>query len=339
MSSPPRPFSSPLLLEVRTELTALGFGRVEAPPVIERLRQDLNQCLLLITEELPAPLAAEARAVVHAYSGGDGDFFRLFYVPIWSFLHWVPAASGCAPALGFAREARTAHALSLFLHLWDDHLCDRQLEVDLLRLQLRTVAWQHFRAAARSLGRRVGAGDGWVDEHCADYLVSLHRPEPVADLDGYCRRFIRQVGIWTLVPRLLGDGVAGPGAGNDLRRVVASFAVAWRLLDDLQDAHLDLDNAEPTAVRLVLDAQGRKLWQACRTRTQALGRLAAAEWQDLTSAIRASGALGRLLARIRAELTAGARVASARGWHGIARELEQSRGLEGTAARGSTGDS
>jgi len=322
-------FRSPLRISVRTEFNAIRFGRVELDNAVAGLRQQLNQILFRVAADLPEPLAAEACVVLRNYPGGDGDFYKLFYVPIWSFLHWVPAAVS-EPTAGdeLLLTANTAHAMSLFLHLWDDHLCDQQLPVDLLRLQLRTVAWERYQTAAAQLCRKAGGDPLLPEKHASEYLSSLHHPEPVSDLNGYCRRFIRQVAIWTLVPRLLGE-VAGAGAASELSRIIESFAIAWRLLDDIQDIHLDLMKDERTAVWIELDDEGRRKWDDCRVRSVASGELDAETWASLAEAVHVSGCLTKLLSRIDEELQGAAQIAGSNGWAGIAAELEQTRQITG----------
>jgi hypothetical protein len=148
---------------------------------------------------------------------------------------------------------------------------------------------------------------------------------PVSDLDGYCRRFTDQIAIWTLVPRLLGQGVLGSEAADELCRIVESFAISWRLLDDVQDVHLDPLANEQTAVWIELDGEGRQRWAACRSRSIERGELDSETWGELSEAIRNSGCLGRLLSRIDEHLRNAAQLAESRGWTGLAQELEQAR--------------
>lgn len=321
----PTAFASPLRIKLQTEFTAIGFGRVAATPAVRRLRQELNDILFQLPVTLPAPLASEARAILSGYSGGDGDFYRLFYVPIWSWLHWAPAAARTPLSEELLATARTAHALALFLHLWDDHLCDRQLAVDPLRLQVRTLAWEQFVAASQQLCARAGAHPHLVAAHTDEYLTSLQYPAPITDLDSYCARFARQIAIWTLTPRLLGGAGAGPAGSAALCDIVTGFAIAWRLLDDLQDTDEDLLRGAETAVWIELDEVGRTHWRACQAQSLAQGELALAEWRALAAALHTSGCLSRLLARIDAHLRDAACTATVQGWDGIARELEQCR--------------
>lgn len=318
-------FDSPLRVRGHTEFSTLGFGAVEAAPGVAALRREMNVDLFAVADALPAPLAAEARAQLAGYTGGDGDFFRLFYVPAWSFLHWVPAAAPRLAAPGVLDHARTAHALALFLHLWDDHLCDGQLSTDLLRLHLRTLAWERFAAEARALGRALGSNPARMGEHAAEYLDALHRPGEAAELDAYGARFVRQIATWTLVPRLLGEAVGGAP-----EEVVARFGVAWRLMDDVQDTHLDAAAGARTAVWLALDAEGRARWDDARAAAGAAPDPRA--WQALAPAVRAPGCLDALRARIGAELRRAEGAARAGGWDGWADELAACARGSGPAA-------
>jgi hypothetical protein len=319
-------FDSPLRIRLRTEFSQIGFGAVAVGPEVAALRATMNARLMALAAVLPPRLAAEARATLQGYSGGDGDFFRLFYVPIWSFLHWLPAVGrGVAPDPKVTEAAREAHGLSLFLHLWDDHLCDGQLATDLLRLHLRTTAWHRFSSLSEELGRRVGVGHGVVETHVADYLDSLHHPAPVTDVGAYSRQFCRQIGIWTLTPRLLGQAVGGPEIAAAAVQCIVSFAVAWRLLDDIQDIHQDVMEGKQTAVWLELDDTGRRCWSACRAASGAAGQLDPATWSELAAVVRESGCLQRLLGHVAGHLRSAAATAAAQGWGGMASELEQCR--------------
>lgn len=315
---------SPLLVQVHTELKSIGFGDVVVVPEIARLQRELNLILTGTLKRLPEPLAAESRSLLNTYSGRRGDFFSLFYVPIWSFLHWTLVNNGSVqPSL--AQAAQTPHAMALFLHLWDDHLCDGQLDVDITRLQLRTVAWQSHTATCYELCEAVGLHTDLVDEHINQYLCSQQSGEPVDDLNEYCRLFSRQVGIWTAVPRILDFAIRGSEESDVIRRLVEHFAICWRLIDDIQDVDLDLMTGKQNAVWIQLDSEGRRRWDECRARSLANGKLDPGTWKDLYSAIRASGCLSELLSRTNAMLTTCVQMAGANEWHGWARELEQSR--------------
>ncbi|ASS76544.1 hypothetical protein CIG75_17305 [Tumebacillus algifaecis] len=314
------PFENPPRTTRQLPFTGIEFGGVREAPPIAQLRGELNQHLFALTADLPEPLCAEAHQVLRGYSGGDGDFYRLFYTPIWSFLHWVPEASGQAADAILLQEAQKAHAMSLFLYLWDDHLSDHLLPVDLLRLQVRTLAWQSFASRSRSLCKRIGTNPSLPDWHANSYLASLHRPRHVLNLEDYCQQFQQQVSIWTVVPYLLGSVVGGDESASALARLIMNFAVAWRLLDDVQDIEHDLLRGTESAVWIELDPSGKELWAACHSQPQS-----AEAWAELVQHIQGSGCLQRLLHLIDCNLQTASATAAAQGWFGIVQELEQCR--------------
>jgi len=318
------PQESPLLIKVHTEFKAIGFGEIAIVPEIARLQRDLNHILARTVKTLPPSLAASAGSLLDNYSGRCGEFYSLFYIPIWSFLHWTlvnqPSVSAEVRIL-----ARTPHAMSLFLHLWDDHLCDGQLDVDVTRLQLRTIAWQSYISSCYELCEMVGLGHQLVDEHVSQYLSAQQIANTVGDLDGYCRLFSQQIKIWTVIPRILDYALSVAQNGHAIQRVIELFAICWRLIDDIQDVDLDLMTGKQNAVWIQLDKQGQALWSQCRMRSLEKGTLDRGTWKELVRAIRDGGCLSELLSRTSEMLTTGEQIAASNGWAGLARELEQSR--------------
>src|ERR1700686_5092420 len=316
---------SPLLIKVHTEFNSIDFGVIEPVAEVARLQGELNRILADSVANLPEPLAQEAHSILNSYSGRNGDFFSLFYVLIWSFLHWSAASMSIAGKAEILLTTRTAQAMSLFLHLWDDHLCDGQLSIDILRLQLRTLAWQRYTSSSYQLCDLVGVDHQIANEHITQYLTSQHGAAAVADLDEYCRLFAYQVAIWTAIPRLLDYSISGATVEGPLQSVIKLFAICWRLVDDIQDVDLDLMAGKQTAVWIELDQTGRQCWDECQSRSLAVGSLEQNTWQELCRVIKHSGCLARLLSRIEETLLTSSQVAADNGWQGLARELEQSR--------------
>ena len=132
-------FENPLTREQRRPFDHIKFGQLLFSEPEMAVRRRMNQGLFeTLHRGLPAARHREAEALVRGYGNGFEDFFILFYPFVWSFLYWLPT-SHRREALPI--ELVRAHGLSLFLHLWDDHLCDGQLPVDMLRLQIRTAVW------------------------------------------------------------------------------------------------------------------------------------------------------------------------------------------------------
>jgi len=319
-----QPFVSPLLSMNSTRFSDLDFGAVAVGEGLANLKKDLHQALLDSFSSIPDSFQAEMHELLDAYCGTRQDFYRLFYVPVWSFLHWIPyPRSVDESGYGTVRLAVQAHALSLFIHLWDDHLSDSQLPPDMLRIHSRTTAWQQFVASAHELCRDFGLDPNQVEWACSTYLKATHRPIMCLDLTEYEEQFRKEVAIWTLVPRLVGSSLQ-PEAGEALSRIIEQFAIAWRIIDDIQDIHSDIAGHKKTAVWMELPVEGRLVWESCRKSIAACGELPPEEWSLLTRHILESGCLDRLLQRIQLLLRGSADAARAQGWHSLAVELEQS---------------
>lgn len=318
-------FEGPLLVRQRTEFTSIDFGRIEAAPEIEQLRHTLNALLLELIATLPKAQQPAAKSIIRGYAGGRNDFYQLFYPPSWSFLHWATVSPHPSPTAEVRLAAQTAHALSLFIHLWDDHLCDRQLPIDLLRLQLRTLAWQRYSESSYRLVQGFNLPAEIVSQHMEQYLTAPHGFVLAESLEEYCEHFRQEIGIWTLVPKLLGHGLYSGNANGALPAIFTGFAIAWRLVDDIQDIHLDVACGKQSAVCVAMDELTRQRWEDCRLASFDSGKLDAATWKELRLAVRQSGVIQRLIAKINDLLATAAQSATAHGWFGLARELDQSR--------------
>ena len=313
------PFVSPLALSNQDALTRIDFG-VPAPDAeVDALGWRLAGRIGELITALPEPLRAEAAAVLTGYHGSRAHFVSLFYRPAWSFLRWLPSAG---PQV--AEAAERAHALALFLHLWDDHLSDRQLDPDLIRLQLRGLAWERFSSAAQYLCAVSGVPRSQVDLLVDAYLVSTHRSGEVATLDEHAERMVQQVGIWRVVPRLYGQIVGGTADADALSLIVERFSVAWRLVDDVQDAAVDVRSGQPNAVFYAMAAAGRAEWMDCGRRSRLQGQLDGESWLQLRRD-HAAAALAVVITVANANLAAARQAADARGWFGLGEELENCR--------------
>jgi hypothetical protein len=282
--------------------------------------------------DLPPTLREEALNELIVYAKPRPRFLDLFYIPIWSFLHWVSAVrqgAGSNRLQPMIEQAEHAHALSLFLHLWDDHLADSQLKPNLLRLHLRAIAWQRYHAAVAALANTVEGGPEIITRLVNNYLAACHHSAPVHDLAAFSDRFVQQIGIWLVVPTLLGHIVGGPGAARDLASVIESFAVAWRLIDDVEDIDKDILSGQDNAVWFELDHNGRDLWARCRAAFAGTGRFEPQAWASMSATIRNKGALAAVLGRINELLVRAEDLAMHAGWSGLAGELAASRRLQG----------
>jgi len=308
------------------------FGAFTPDPKIVAQADRLEAKLALAVGDLPPAMAKEAAGELKMYAGHRPRFIDLFYVPIWSFLHWIPVAHPGMDA-GALEKAQEAHALSLFLHLWDDHLSDAQLPPNLMRLQLRAVAWERYRAAVRSLAAMVPGGDEIATRLIHGYLTSCHQPPPATDQKSFSDRFIQQIGIWLVVPTLLGHLTGGPNRARELCAVIEAFAVAWRMIDDVQDIDKDIVSGQQNAVWFELNAPGRQVWEYCRIASAGGARPEPTTWQIATNTI-CGGALQSTLRQVVDLLSQAETLAAKAGWAGLAAEMAACRNLRGVKETG-----
>lgn len=294
----PRPVS-PLVAPKRPPLLDRRFRAAEPTPGVRVLCADLEGHLDELCARLPVPLRDQARARLREYGGGG--FQRLFPTPMYSFLHWCPETR----EPGVVAAARVAHGLALLLHLVDDHLADGQLAVDPLWLQVRTTAWLRFTEQAAAVAARTGADAASVRRECDRYLTAVHSRPHAPGVDGYLAHFQDEIAIWTLVPELVG--------GAPLAGVVAAFATAWRLLDDVADSAADATAGARSAVFHVLPPHGRAVWLRCAEDAGALA--------ELDAVLAAEDAVPRCLDRAVELVTQAAAAARRLGLPGLADEL------------------
>lgn len=318
---------SPLLGRADRRLVDAGLGTVlEMAPVVE-LSDRLGAALVALTDRLPDGPATDGRELLRVYAGTarPDDFVRLFPVPVWSVLHWARGeaaedAAGPGPGERTARQClEQAHALSLLIHLLDDHLLDGQLKVDVLGLHLRSLAWQSMDRLARQAARAWVIPESLVTDHFDRYLRAVASPGPVRDLNHYREVFTAQAAIWLVAPRLLEEaGRAGPGPSGYVR----DFVVAWRLIDDVEDAAEDAAVGTRSALWWALDGRGRETWDAYGRESRAGGPAEERSWRSLVRAVDACGAATRLVDDADALLQRASAAANAAGHHGWTTEVQ-----------------
>lgn len=308
-------------MEDPSPLRRIYFGQVTLTPPVEALRQRLDRSLQAVCAALPLPLVAPAGELLANYGrraadspDGELSFFRHYYSPLWSWIHWASAAE-----LDLDDAVVSGQAMAMFLHLLDDHLCDRQLACSPLLLQVRTAAWLRLEQSAATLGADSAEGKALWQSDLARYFAASHRPPPTADLDGYCARFRDQMATCVAIPTLALR--RQPVAAAALRQIVFGLGVAWRLIDDVQDAYADWRAGEETILSILL-RQHADFTAANAIPTAPEG---VEQWPRVVAALFRSGVLKMVLSRCCAELTQAAQLASERSWIGLAAELQQLR--------------
>jgi hypothetical protein len=306
-------------------LRRIYFGQVTLAPEVLLLRQRLDRALFGVCRSLPSPLVDDAMNLLAGYGLPAGsapargtvdsiDFFHLFYSPLWSWIHWSLDATN-------SEEIIAGQAMAMFLHLFDDHLQDGHLRCDPLRLQLRTAAWLRLEDAVRRLhDDRLDLKAAWNAE-VERYFAAIHHPPAVTDLDGYCARFRDQMATCLGIPMLTHLRLGKKQNAAALRQILCGLGVAWRLLDDVQDAYADLFSGEQTSIYILLDEAGRMDWQ----RVREAGPESHEKWLRLVESCFRSGLFKGILSRCCAELEEAAQLSLQAGWEGLGVELRQLR--------------
>jgi hypothetical protein len=295
-------FRSPLAIQRPSRWTEIEFRKAAPHPRTEALARDLEAEIWRVVDLLPRALAREAAHIVRSYPGPARGFIDLFHRPVWSVLGWLEADRAARAA------AVRAHALALFLHLWDDHLCDRQLQTDIVTLHLRSLAWREMEQVlppdrARPL--------------LATYLEAIHAQRPAESLEAHLERFERQIAIWRIAPRMLSERDDRMAALVD--EALTQFCFAWRLIDDVQDLEDDWASGQNNSVRLVMDETSAARWDAVRRMSAA----SVTEDADQTC----WGAAEAVLARARTALARASTAAAAAALPDWAEEITAMQGF------------
>jgi hypothetical protein len=308
-------------VEDPSPLRRIYFGHVNLVPPVETLRRNLDRSLESVLAALPPPLLAGAKELVAAYARRSADsvtaepsFFQHFYSPLWSWIHWAAASTQI-------EEVVTGQALSMFLHLLDDHLCDGQLRCDPLLLQLRTAAWMRLEECVHKLAMESDSGQELWQSDLSRYFAAIQRPPPINSLDGYCARFRDQMATCVAIPALTLRRQGNPAAADDLRQIVFGLGVAWRLIDDVQDAYADWTAGQESILYSLLHEQPSR--GGSKEPPESAARLP--DWVRIVEKMYRSGILKEVLERCSAELLQAAELAQQRSWVGLSEELRQLR--------------
>ncbi len=290
------------------------FGAPALRDAALRVHALVNAAIPELCRALPPSQRTDAALFLMRYGSamrdGAPEFFRNFYAPSYTVLAHVDssaAAPRCSPR-GSLERAAAAHAMAMLLHSLDDHLCDGELPPTQLSLLVRSEAWRRYRHALGELSDGDAAARALTDECVDAYYRGVTTDLRPASLESYMDRFRDEMATWCAAPlalaRLRGfseEELAG------IRRAYECFGIAWRLLDDLQDAEENFAERRATALWAALPPSGRAAWEN-GDRDLARG------------AIESEGAAEALLRTIVGLLREGAVIAEGLGMAGLAEE-------------------
>jgi hypothetical protein len=295
----------------------VGFGSVGMTAGSSGLRLQMNICLeQLLINDLPAELSEQGQQLLaQYYPPNSDDLFSLFYQPVWSFLHWFDDVPECAV---------TAHAVALFLHLWDDHILDRQLAETEVTLAVRDTLMRAMEQSFIEFSSPLTESLSYR-EQSDRYSAALKNTTQLATLPEYMARFREQIAIWTLVPHWLVFNQSGQRAADAMVQVIENFCMAWRLVDDIEDIDQDIKQKSKTAVYLAATDKGKQLWQKSEIAQHVTASGQSDSYCELLSVLHAAGTVDELLNQARSYLNDAIGLCGCFGWREIEQELKEAR--------------
>lgn len=302
------------------------FGRVILSKTEETFYERFNGQIISLCRSLPDSVQTDALLFLLDYSGltlGDEfDFFANYYPPSWSILYWLNR-HGVHPASRFRKRDVTgaieAQSMAMFLHSLDDHLTDNQLSVSPLTLLLRSQAWAIMNQAFCNLSEGLPTGGRVVRRFIAEYYSCIQDTKRLDSIDGYCDLFRGQMGLGMIAPTLLSMKMNGVSYfTRDLQTAYGCFGIAWRLLDDIKDIGIDMEEGAHSAIYFCLPEKLRTRWNNFTLRNRAT---AEADKNSILIHILEHGVIDKVRARIWAELETAASTVEAYGLKGLGQEF------------------
>jgi len=248
-------------------VTEIDFGAVKLSAREKAFYRELNNEILLLCKSLPESTHTDALMFFVRYSGisfGDGfNFFKNYHAPIWSIIYWLVQSDHVDKGLEQEdiKNAKTAHAMAMFLHSLDDHLNDNDIPATHLALLLRGQSWMIMNNALTSLADGVNGGEEIVRGFLDDYYSSIRSSKEIESLDSYCNLFRKQMATGLIAPVLLTKKMTSPEKfTRDIQAAYGSFGIAWRLLDDIKDIETDMMKGTHSCIYICLPEKIKNDW-------------------------------------------------------------------------------
>lgn len=302
----------------------IDFGTVELSNEENNFSNELNNEIISLCRSLPKPTQTDALLLIMRYCGirfgNDVNFINYYYAPSWSIIYWLIKTSFNRIRLNQAvkRFAKTAHSMTLFLHSFDDHLNDSEIPTTHLSLLIRSQSWMIMKNALGNLAHWVDDGHEIVQSFIDDYYSSITSSKEVESLDSYCLLFRKQIATWLIVPTLMATKIANDVKFVDaIQTAYSSFAISWRLLDDIQDIESDMLNGVHSSIYISLSENMRNQWDKVgqQQKDKHSGLI-----ETILDQISENKVIYRLANRICKELESAASIADSLGIPGLADE-------------------
>ena len=245
----------------------IDFGTVRLSNGEEDFCRELNNEVILLCNSLPRSTRTDALLLLMRYFhipiGWELSFFANYYAPSWSIIYWLVQSTPESKVLKpkDVRYAKSAHSMALLLHPLDDHLNDSELPVTHLTMLLRSQSWMIMNDALGRLADETYRGKEIVECLIDDYYSSISCANKILSFDGYCEHFKKQMATGLIAPELIMRKMnVSQEFSHAVMTAYASFGIAWRLLDDINDIKADMMKGNHSAIYHRLPEDLRYQW-------------------------------------------------------------------------------
>jgi hypothetical protein len=249
----------------------IDFGTVRLSDGEKDFCRELNNEVVLLCNSLPKSTQTDALLLLMQYFqipiGAELTFFSNYYAPSWSIIYWIVRSMPKSKVLEAKdiSNAKRAHGMALLLHPLDDHLNDNELPVTHLTVLLRSQSWLIMNEALSRLASEIDGGKEIVKRLIDDYYSSIGDSKKILSFDGYCERFKKQMATGFITPALMMRKMSvDQEFSHAVLAAYASFGIAWRLLDDINDIEPDMLKGNYSAIYHSLPEDIRNQWDKGR---------------------------------------------------------------------------
>ncbi len=312
---------------INSIVKSLSFGEVILSKTEKNIYKTLNGNFISLCRTLPDYMQNPAMFFLLDYFrikvGEPVDFIYYYYKPLWTIIPRM-MESGTRVHELTGPECETAmlgEAMSLFLHSLDDHLNDGDIPSSHLMLLLRSQAWLLFNKAITEFAHEK-------DEHdiahflINDYYTGICTVNEPSGLDEYCNRFRKEMSTMNIMPLLSAKKISrNTDFTEKIKNAMESFGIAWRILDDIQDAEEDIAAGRHTALYHSLPEKVKNLWDT--QRNNASEKSATGICEEIYRELERGRIAEELIKRIIRELDEARKTVEALGMHGMAEQYRE----------------
>ncbi len=312
---------------INSVLKSLTFGEVILSKIEKNIYKTLNSNVISLCRTLPDYMQNPAMFFLLDYFsikvGEPIDFFKYYYKPLWTIIpcmmeSWTRIREFTGPEFEAAMLGET---MSLFLHSLDDHLNDGDIPSSHLMLLLRSQAWLLFNKAIAEFAVEKNEHD-IARFLINDYYIGICTENALSGLDEYCNRFKKEMSTMNIIPVLSAKRISrSADFADEIKKAMESFGIAWRILDDIQDAEEDINSGRHTALYYSLPENVKNLWDAKRGNVSENSETGIRE--EIYKELERGRIAECLIERIIRELDEARKTVDALGMHGMAEQYRE----------------